>query len=330
MKENRNKGTAQYAILAVVFLFIGFTWLFMKGGFSGLGSAKSLYTSGRTYLHDTDASKHNTYAIEAYEVYGPIAKVSGNRYWYLVGLEDGYYCLETSRWDSKIAKLAKTGGELETPVYLKVKVDEDITNDFKNFLAYPENIFGEGNPTIWAENILVHQSFFASNFMDTLIFLICMGLVVYFIFLAFKVKGDNAKSYEVLYERFPELKDNLDIIETNSEYADNTIKVYVYKGFLIINSTDFNVVDLSTVRWVYKLVNTTKYSGATVGVNLYINIFTEVNGRHSHKKYHVLNIQNYSDVAIDRLIMYIGDRYPDVLLGFSTETQQAYRQLKKG
>ena len=335
MKERLNKGVVQHIIFALVFVAIAALWVAVRG-YPALGiiSEKALFKLNQSYLHDTFNLNDRTYAVEVYDMAGPIVYLESGEAWYLVGLEDGYYCLEVPPAGSeKISSMVENYKSLaENPEYISIRVDEDIYRDFRTFMDRSFTQEEKEGIQIWYDNILVYKASLASKLFDVGLTLVFVAFTIGFIYTAFSRRGINVESYELLYSRDPELRGNLELLPTKAEYSDEKLKMYVYKGLLIQDHGGFNVIDLENTAWIYSTIMRTKYYGVvTVATNFMINVYekNKAKNKYKHKQFIVKKIKNYTEDALNNLILFIGDRHPDIILGFSKEAKEAYNNLKK-
>ena len=82
-----------------------------------------------------------------------------------------------------------------------------------------------------------------------LIFLI-VGLG--FLVAAGKIIYHNYKNYKELFELFPEVQGNMNLLVENAEYVSKDFALLVYKGYIIIHADEFYVESLNKIRGIRK------------------------------------------------------------------------------
>ena len=118
-----------------------------------------------------------------------------------------------------------------------------------------------------------------------LIFLI-VGLG--FLVAAGKIIYHNYKNYKELFELFPEVQGNMNILVENAEYVSKDFALLVYKGYIIIHADEFYVESLNKIRGIRKFKKSyrgiveyylrVKYKNSDVPYELSIGFF--VSKRH--------------------------------------------------
>ena len=73
-------------------------------------------------------------------------------------------------------------------------------------------------------------------------FLVASGKIIY----------HNYKNYKELFELFPEVQGNMNILVENAEYVSKDFALLVYKGHIIIHADEFYVESLNKIRGIRK------------------------------------------------------------------------------
>ncbi len=113
-----------------------------------------------------------------------------------------------------------------------------------------------------------------------LIFLI-VGLG--FLVAAGKIIYHNYKNYKELFELFPEVQGNMNILVENAEYVSKDFALLVYKGHIIIHADEFYFESLNKIRGIRKFKKSykgigeyylrVKYKNSDVPYELSIGLF---------------------------------------------------------
>ena len=315
-KEKRNKGFISVLILSLVFFAIA-----SISGF--LGQMHKKPTEG--FADTTDTGKEVTMPV--YGIYPePVGEVDGGTVVYIVQYskegEGKFAVVESKVRDESINKLLENAESLaDNPGTLTGIQLEPLTNT--NFVNTSKNT-KIINLDEFISSILPAKSVVARN-MNTRIYLslseysrdslsyifgivIFSGMGLMTLVAAFIIRKKTVDSFKELYRLYPELKGNLELLDTQAEFYDQDLKVILYKNHLITYYKGTQAIDLRDVWRIY-LVRTS-YSRYT---KVYQFVYTR---KDSSKKYS-LTIRNTNRVEeqLEEFWNLLPKKFPEINIG---------------
>ena len=315
-KEKRNKGFISVLILSLVFFAIA-----TISGFLGQMHKKPT----ERFADTTDTGKEVTMPV--YGIYPePVGEVDGGTVVYIVQYskegEGKFAVVESKVKDESINKLLENADSLAenpetlTGIQLEPLTDTNFVNTSKNTKII--------NLDEFISSILPAKSVVARN-MNTRIYLslseysrdslsyifgivIFSGMGLMTLIAAFIIRKKTVDSFKELYRLYPELKGNLELLDTQAEFYDQDLKVILYKNHLITYYKGTQAIDLRDVWRIY-LVRTS-YSRFT---KVYQFVYTR---KDSSKKYS-LTIRNTNRVEeqLEEFWQLLPKKFPEINIG---------------
>lgn len=315
-KEKRNKGFISVLMLLLVFFAIA-----SISGFLGQMHKKPT----ERFADTTDTGKEVTMPV--YGIYlEPVGEVDGGTVVYIVQYnkegEGKFAVVESKVKDESINKLLENADSLAenpetlTGIQLEPLTDTNFVNTSKNTKII--------NLDEFISSILPAKSVVARN-MNTRIYLslseysrdslsyifgivIFSGMGLMTLIAAFIIRKKTVDSFKELYRLYPELKGNLELLDTQAEFYDQDLKVILYKNHLITYYKGTQAIDLRDVWRIY-LVRTS-YSRFT---KVYQFVYTR---KDSSKKYS-LTIRNTNRVEeqLEEFWNLLPKKFPEINIG---------------
>ena len=315
-KEKRNKGFISVLMLLLVFFAIA-----SISGFLGQMHKKPT----ERFADTTDTGKEVTMPV--YGIYlEPVGEVDGGTVVYIVQYnkegEGKFAVVESKVKDESINKLLENADSLAenpetlTGIQLEPLTDTNFVNTSKNTKII--------NLDEFISSILPVKSVVARN-MNTRIYLslseysrdslsyifgivIFSGMGLMTLIAAFIIRKKTVDSFKELYRLYPELKGNLELLDTQAEFYDQDLKVILYKNHLITYYKGTQAIDLRDVWRIY-LVRTS-YSRFT---KVYQFVYTR---KDSSKKYS-LTIRNTNRVEeqLEEFWNLLPKKFPEINIG---------------
>ena len=315
-KEKRNKGFISVLMLSLVFFAIA-----SISGFLGQMHKKPT----ERFADTTDTGKEVTMPV--YGIYPePVGEVDGGTVVYIVQYskegEGKFAVVESKVKDESINKLLENADSLAenpetlTGIQLEPLTDTNFVNTSKNTKII--------NLDEFISSILPAKSVVARN-MNTRIYLslseysrdslsyifgivIFSGMGLMTLIAAFIIRKKTVDSFKELYRLYPELKGNLELLDTQAEFYDQDLKVILYKNHLITYYKGTQAIDLRDVWRIY-LVRTS-YSRFT---KVYQFVYTR---KDSSKKYS-LTIRNTNRVEeqLEEFWQLLPKKFPEINIG---------------
>ena len=315
-KEKRNKGFISVLMLSLVFFAID-----SISGFLGQMHKKPT----ERFADTTDTGKEVTMPV--YGIYPePVGEVDGGTVVYIVQYskegEGKFAVVESKVKDESINKLLENADSLAenpetlTGIQLEPLTDTNFVNTSKNTKII--------NLDEFISSILPAKSVVARN-MNTRIYLslseysrdslsyifgivIFSGMGLMTLIAAFIIRKKTVDSFKELYRLYPELKGNLELLDTQAEFYDQDLKVILYKNHLITYYKGTQAIDLRDVWRIY-LVRTS-YSRFT---KVYQFVYTR---KDSSKKYS-LTIRNTNRVEeqLEEFWNLLPKKFPEINIG---------------
>lgn len=315
-KEKRNKGFISVLMLSLVFFAIA-----SISGFLGQMHKKPT----ERFADTTDTGKEVTMPV--YGIYlEPVGEVDGGTVVYIVQYnkegEGKFAVVESKVKDESINKLLENADSLAenpetlTGIQLEPLTDTNFVNTSKNTKII--------NLDEFISSILPAKSVVARN-MNTRIYLslseysrdslsyifgivIFSGMGLMTLIAAFIIRKKTVDSFKELYRLYPELKGNLELLDTQAEFYDQDLKVILYKNHLITYYKGTQAIDLRDVWRIY-LVRTS-YSRFT---KVYQFVYTR---KDSSKKYS-LTIRNTNRVEeqLEEFWNLLPKKFPEINIG---------------
>ena len=315
-KEKRNKGFISVLMLSLVFFAIA-----SISGFLGQMHKKPT----ERFADTTDTGKEVTMPV--YGIYPePVGEVDGGTVVYIVQYskegEGKFAVVESKVKDESINKLLENADSLAenpetlTGIQLEPLTDTNFVNTSKNTKII--------NLDEFISSILPAKSVVARN-MNTRIYLslseysrdslsyifgivIFSGMGLMTLIAAFIIRKKTVDSFKELYRLYPELKGNLELLDTQAEFYDQDLKVILYKNHLITYYKGTQAIDLRDVWRIY-LVRTS-YSRFT---KVYQFVYTR---KDSSKKYS-LTIRNTNRVEeqLEEFWNLLPQKFPEINIG---------------
>ena len=315
-KEKRNKGFISVLMLLLVFFAIA-----SISGFLGQMHKKPT----ERFADTTDTGKEVTMPV--YGIYPePVGEVDGGTVVYIVQYskegEGKFAVVESKVKDESINKLLENADSLAenpetlTGIQLEPLTDTNFVNTSKNTKII--------NLDEFISSILPAKSVVARN-MNTRIYLslseysrdslsyifgivIFSGMGLMTLIAAFIIRKKTVDSFKELYRLYPELKGNLELLDTQAEFYDQDLKVILYKNHLITYYKGTQAIDLRDVWRIY-LVRTS-YSRFT---KVYQFVYTR---KDSSKKYS-LTIRNTNRVEeqLEEFWNLLPKKFPEINIG---------------
>lgn len=315
-EEKRNKGFTAVLLISLVFFALA-----TISGFLGQMHKKPT----ERFADTTDTGKEVTMPV--YGIYPePVGEVDGGTVVYIVQYskegEGKFAVVESKVKDESINKLLENADSLAenpetlTGIQLEPLTDTNFVNTSKNTKII--------NLDEFISSILPAKSVVARN-MNTRIYLslseysrdslsyifgivIFSGMGLMTLIAAFIIRKKTVDSFKELYRLYPELKGNLELLDTQAEFYDQDLKVILYKNHLITYYKGTQAIDLRDVWRIY-LVRTS-YSRFT---KVYQFVYTR---KDSSKKYS-LTIRNTNRVEeqLEEFWNLLPKKFPEINIG---------------
>ena len=331
MKENRNYGFKLRLYFGIILLIaaaiVGHTNFKQP-------DAQALYNEGNVYQRTSDLD-NKTVSLKVTQIgdQPAIPSKNGKNAVYIVQFEYpkptadskyGYIGLELNEETAK--KLIQKNNTLsEHPEYvagtfISALKNSDAIKDFNNLMTEAYN--NRKLLSVDAEEIFYISTTSLSGAQKVGLFVMC-GLIAFgvlFIGLAFwKRKKINA-SYDELYQAYPELRGNLDLITKNASYVDDELHIYIYKKHFITTFGGLNIYDLSKANRVYHYqVNHKKYGTTTYTESFLVFISNDANYRGHKTKLAILNIGESTDDCLQPFFRAALQEFPTLKVGYESD-----------
>lgn len=342
----KSKSTFIANIFIGIALILGgiFYAMYNKEVLLTFNSAEKMYNDGYYF---TSAASNDTESIYSLAIYDMLdtgyGTDDGKSEVYTVFGDDGLYFLEANPNNAKIKSMVEFFDKYASeehpddeplPVrYLMVEPHTDSTSILSTIAdkVDPDSTFRNREEGKLYDDFYISQTSLTKNIAFHLaVTLVLMAVGVGMIIVAFTRKSKNADTYEKLCELDERLRDNIGELDNIADYVDKSLGAYVYKNHLILNTKfGFDMFNLNNLVWLYHNITRHKmYAVITVGIDyaLQINMFED--GRCREQRVMLTNNKKAEDAVVS-LITYIGMNYPNALIGFTPETQQAYREFKQ-
>lgn len=315
-KEKRNKGFTAVLLISLVFFALA-----TISGFLGQIHKKPT----ERFADTTETGREVT--MQVYGIYPePVGEVDGGTVVYIVKYSnegDGKFAIVESKVkDESINKLLENAESLaDNPGTLTGIQLEPLTNT--NFINTSKNT-KIINLDEFISSILPAKSVVARN-MNTRIYLslseysrdslsyifgivIFSGMGLMTLAAAFIIRKKTIDSFKELYRLYPELKGNLELVDTLAEFYNQDLKVILYKNHLITYCKGTQTLDLRDVWRIY-LVRTS-YSRFN---KIYQFVYTR---KDSSKKYSLtIRSTNRVEEQLEEFWQLLPKKFPEIYIG---------------
>ncbi|EPD87455.1 hypothetical protein [Streptococcus sp. HPH0090] len=315
-KEKRNKGFTAVLLISLVFFALA-----TISGFLGQIHKKPT----ERFADTTETGREVT--MQVYGIYPePVGEVDGGTVVYIVKYSnegDGKFAIVESKVkDESINKLLENAESLaDNPGTLTGIQLEPLTNT--NFINTSKNT-KIINLDEFISSILPAKSVVARN-MNTRIYLslseysrdslsyifgivIFSGMGLMTLAAAFIIRKKTIDSFKELYRLYPELKGNLELVDTLAEFYNQDLKVILYKNHLITYCKGTQTLDLRDVWRIY-LVRTS-YSRFS---KIYQFVYTR---KDSSKKYSLtIRSTNRVEEQLEEFWQLLPKKFPEIYIG---------------
>ena len=315
-KEKRNKGFTAVLLISLVFFALA-----TISGFLGQIHKKPT----ERFADTTETGREVT--MQVYGIYPePVGEVDGGTVVYIVKYSnegDGKFAIVESKVkDESINKLLEYADSLaDNPATLTGIQLEPLTNT--NFINTSKNT-KIINLDEFISSILPAKSVVARN-MNTRIYLslseysrdslsyifgivIFSGMGLMTLAAAFIIRKKTIDSFKELYRLYPELKGNLELVDTLAEFYNQDLKVILYKNHLITYCKGTQTLDLRDVWRIY-LVRTS-YSRFS---KIYQFVYTR---KDSSKKYSLtIRSTNRVEEQLEEFWQLLPKKFPEIYIG---------------
>lgn len=134
-------------------------------------------------------------------------------------------------------------------------------------------------------------------------------LGAFLIGLAFYRIRRNKRTYATLYELYPELHENLDLLRTNSSYYNEQLRLALYKNHLVAFFTGMEAVDMREISTLRYVLETFRYNGIPTHSRYYFE-FHNLSGKKS--KLYFRKRRANVDELVSPLFSLIYEQFPNV------------------
>ena len=315
-KEKRNKGFTSVLLISLVFFALA-----TISGFLGQIHKKPT----ERFADTTETGREVT--MQVYGIYPePVGEVDGGTVVYIVQYsnegEGKFAVVESKEKDESINKLLENSDSLaDNPGTLTGIQLEPLTNT--NFINTSKNT-KIINLDEFISSILPAKSVVARN-MNTRIYLslseysrdslsyifgivIFSGMGLMTLVAAFIIRKKTVDSFKELYRLYPELDENLELLDTQADFYDQDLKVILYKNHLITYYKGTQALDLRDVWRIY-LVRTS--------FSRFSKVYQFVYTRKDSSKKHSLTIRNTNRVEeqLEEFWKILQKNFPEINIG---------------
>ncbi|HFI0368280.1 hypothetical protein [Streptococcus suis] len=133
------------------------------------------------------------------------------------------------------------------------------------------------------------------------------------------------KMYNKMYDRYPELQNNLQLLVDKADYYDSAIGIVVYKHLIVSLKDGIKVFHLDEVVWLYLHI---LRGGFASIYSQTLMVGTVLNDRHTLLSLPILGTSRVADPNIENLFEFIGTRHPKIMLGYTNENNQFWGVLR--
>ena len=288
VKKRITKGARLYLLISLFTIFISFFML--KNVVSYTEPIEEMYINQP--LSEKELEK-----VQVVRIYD-IEKVelpNEQKVFYIIEDELGYHMLKSG--NAKLDEIAEEASKLskarpfENKLFLlKIRVIPEITRGRKGRKIVKispemrqdfEAVFQQSNlakkKEREAKNDTILGDIYQVSFLRTdiyfdefdeidLWFEIGKGLVILIVGLGLlvasgKIIYHNYKNYKELFELFPEVQGNMNLLVENAEYVSKDFALLVYKGHIIIHADEFYFESLNKIRGIRKFKKSYKGIG---------------------------------------------------------------------
>lgn len=282
-------------------LALGIGFIYVKN----TQTAESLYQSGQIYKGLKQPSRDSDYAVKIVATTPALGSDDNTNFFIVRTEDDAFIVLEVDKKDTRFKE-----GEVnifDEPLLLATRTDKwnnesslkwknavkstDFANKFES--TYLLSITSFESATLWG------------NVIGAVLSVVGVGVV----YLAFKRRSDNQKSFDNLIAVYPELADDFTLLQTDGLYVNDVSRLYIYKNHLIVMTGAFDIVDLTEVTWLGLEVVVGRYNMKTASLVYFLN---EV------AKKQVINVGKYGKKhsgSIDELFVMIATHFSHINLG---------------
>lgn len=310
MKEQVNKGIVGYILSGLLFLLVGG----LIAGFYHLhANAERMYENGDRYNPQisTGVTAINITAI----LPEPIAEVDTGTFLYLVEYDGtGFVALETLPDDKELRSLLEKRDTLATqPMVLAVKaVDtildegaiEDYASSMRELLAQESEI----------ASFMVYDSYVSLSEVRTIAtlmyasagFLVMVAGVLFI--RAYLGRRANRLAYHHLYQTYPELEGNLDLLLSQATYQNDRLQLVIYKEHLVTYERGFRAIALPDVSQVF--VTTSRRYDRLLIPKREDNLIVKTKDNHRRLAMPIKSPTKYD--MIQDFFSYLASHYPEI------------------
>lgn len=313
IRKGNNWQRGLLAALAVAFAIIAvIIWMW--------GSVPSVDTL-RAEQHIYPQQKDGISAVPIQAISSPLTTTEDNKEaLYLVQVAGRYMGLRAPVGDKEIEQLL-TQTEAEQYIVANVQIPQDellpLTQVFRDI---------NGDPSLLETSRVLSVTKVRSAAQSSLIgVLVVSGLAIAFGAAAWYQDRRNKRYAAELYEAYPELRDQLSLLDSNARFYSDALKLCVYKDHLIGSVGGLTVIPLHQVDWLYHLITAHRRYGITVSKTYQIiAMFVSAPKRSLQLP---RGKQEHIEAHLSELYQFVAENYPQVLLGFNQK--ETFNQLKQ-
>lgn len=294
-----------------ILYIVGIIFLLMGVGFASFARQTSdvnqLYQEHKIY----GSGGSDVVAMKVYEILGEVGSQENSKNTlYVVRYEHGYVGLIASSDDETIQPFL-TEGANEKGILLAVK---QVASPLDVERILRQSVAGSEIGLQMDFRTVASLTEYRKSQSDLLIAAMGLGILgVVMIVVGVVIGIQSRKALETLYVNYPELRDNLELLNTQASYSDDLLGIRVYKNDIVFLKGAWVVIDLNTVDWFYHQI-TTIYRGLVSNRSYQFLFFSYT----QKKRGASLTFKRKKNLEenIQALYNYLSQEYPDMLIGF--------------
>lgn len=304
IKQSNGKGSFVSLLLGLIFLIGGSIGAFMIQN----ESAQSLRDSNHIYKYSNSEDKKDSNYVINIQAIGEKTEADYFTYYYVLTNDNEIVVVEDNKDNSQIEQLYSTvdsEGFLPKSVDIAVRkqlLNKDTQNELKNYFEEISSGF-----KVETKYILSIVAYNENKLFTTAIAIGASILGIVLIVVGVIRRRNNIKQYHLLYEIYPELKDNLALLETDSHFYNKKLAISLYKDHLVTMKIGFDIFEMNKVEWMNFTIQSYYRSNRLLMLNILEKDFS---------KPKAVSLGKYKKALQDDIVALthiINERYPEIL-----------------
>ncbi|MDO4432853.1 MAG: hypothetical protein Q4B80_05990 [Aerococcaceae bacterium] len=319
MKEKRNKGMWLRLVSGLFVLIVPIILVFR---YIELSNPEKMYADGKAYEGQVDS---DMYAVKVTGMLqGGIEIINQKEEIHVFEYQRpndsyGLVGVEINPDDELLKELTELfESDEDKAKYITMEIIVPSENEDDTIKNYSEDMRENMQDFEWAEYLDYDTYASVSEAEeDKLLSLIFAGegilLGIGLIIRAFIIRRNNGRTYEELYEIYPELQHQLDLLQTDSTYHHEKMGIVLYKKHLIVYKRQFKAVDLQQIIKLYHRQINHRRMFITVARDSYL---MAENTDHKVISLPIKNIGKFTDAELQGLFTCVSTEFPNIMLGY--------------